>query len=111
MELKEIKEKLDTLGIPVAYLQFTKPQKLPFVVYFEAGGEVTGADNLNLYRRKDIVIELYTAKKDVRLERKLERLFPDTELEKSVDTWLKDEKMFMVAYTFETIQYIYDDDE
>lgn len=110
MELTEIKEKLDTLGIPVAYLQFAKPQKLPFMVYFEAGGEVTGADGYNLYRRKNIVIELYTAKKDVLLERKLENLFRDVELEKSVDTWLADEKMFMTAYTFETIQYIEDED-
>ena len=108
MELTEIKEKLDTLDIPVAYLQFTKPQNLPFAVYFEAGGTVEGADDYNLYRRKTIAIELYTAKKDVALERKLENLFRDTELEKSVDTYLSDEKMFMVAYTFETIQYIED---
>ncbi|MDE5570296.1 MAG: hypothetical protein K2I82_06540 [Ruminococcus sp.] len=108
MELEEICEKLCTLGIPMAYLQFTKPQKLPFAVYFEADGTVEGADNYNLFRRKTIAIELYTAKKDVALERKLENLFRDTELEKSVDTYLKDEKMFMVAYTFETIQYIED---
>lgn len=110
MELTEIKEKLDTLSIPVAYLQFAKPQKLPFVVYFEASGTVEGADNYNLFRRKDIVVELYMAKKDVKLEHRLENLFRDVELEKSVDTWLDDEKMFMTAYTFETIQYIEDED-
>ena len=108
MELEEICYKLCTLDIPVAYLQFTKPQKLPFAVYFEADGTVEGADDYNLYRRKTIAIELYTAKKDVSLERKLENLFRDTELEKSVDTYLSDEKMFMTAYTFETIQYIED---
>lgn len=108
MELKEIAEKLDTLGIPVAYLQFVKPQQLPFVVYFEAGGTVEGADGYNLFRRKTIVIELYTAKKDVALERRIESLFRDKELEKSVDTYLKDEKMFMTAYTFENIQLIDD---
>lgn len=108
MEFEEIYEKLKTLGIPVAYYKFEKPQKLPFVVYFEADGTVEGADNYNLFRRKTIVIELYTVKKDVALERKLENLFRDTEMEKSVDTYLSDEKMFMVAYTFETIQYIED---
>lgn len=106
MELEEIKEKLDKLGIPVAYLQFSKPQKLPFMVYFEAGGEVTGADDFNLYRRKNIVVELYTAKKDVKLEHRLENLFRDIDMAKSVDTWLDDEKMFMTAYTFEIVQYI-----
>lgn len=108
MELSEIADKLDSLGIPVAYLQFEKPQKLPFVVYFEADGTVEGADNCNLFRRKTIVIELYMSEKDIALERKLENLFRDTELEKSVDTFLKNEKMFMTAYTFETVQVIED---
>lgn len=111
MELTEIKEKLDTLGIPVAYIQFAESQKLPFIAFLEDGGTVEGADNYNLFRRKDIRIELYTAKKDVKLERKLENLFRDTELEKIGDTWLKDEKMFMTGYTLEIIQYIDDEDE
>lgn len=104
MELDEIYSKLKTLDIPVAYLKFNKPQKLPFMVYFEAGGEVVGADNYNLYRRKTIKIEIYSAKKDISLERKVEELFRDTELEKDVDTYLPDEEMFMTAYSFETIQ-------
>lgn len=108
MELTEIKKKLDTLGIPVAYLQFSTPQKLPFAVYFEADGEITGADGLNLFRRKNIVLELYTAKKDVQLERRLEGLFRHIELEKTADTYLNEEQMFMTGYVFETIQYIED---
>lgn len=106
MELEEVCTKLKILGVPVAYLKFNKPQKLPFVVYFEAGGDVEGADNFNLYRRKEIKIEIYTAKKDVSLERKVEELFHDTELEKHVDTYLPDEEMFMTAYSFEIIQKI-----
>lgn len=106
MDLNEIYSKLKTLDISVAYLKFNKPQKLPFMVYFEAGGEVEGADNYNLYRRKTIKIEIYSAKKDISLERKVEELFRDTELEKDVDTYLPDEEMFMTAYSFETIQKI-----
>lgn len=109
MELEEIYEKLKALGVPVAHYKFDKPQKLPFVAYYEAGGTVEGADDYNLFRRKTIVIELYTAKKDVALERKLENLFRDTELEKFADNYLDDEKMFRIAYTFETIQYIEDE--
>lgn len=106
MELDEIYTKLKSIGIPVSYLKFNKPQKLPFMVYFEAGGEVEGADNHNLFRRKEIKIEIYSAKKDISLERKVEELFRDTELEKSADTYLPDEEMFMTAYSFETIQKI-----
>ena len=106
MELAEIKRKLDTLGIPVAYMCFKKPQNLPCAVYYEAGTEIRGADNYNLYRDVTINIELYTEKKQPSLERQLENLFRDREIEKTTDTYLSDEKMFMTAFSFDTIQYI-----
>lgn len=105
-ELQEIYNKLHTLKIPVAYLTFNTPQKTPVCVYYESGTKITGADTLNLFRRVEITVELYTDKKDVSLERKIESLFSDVELEKAVDTYLPDEEMFMTAYTFETIQKI-----
>lgn len=106
MELDEIYAKLCTLGIPVAYLQFSKPQKLPFIVYFESGTEIQGADNYNLYRRTKIKIELYSEKKNPDLERKIENLFRSVEIEKDGDTFLQKENMFMSVFEFETIQKI-----
>ncbi len=109
MELKEIYSKLQQLGIPVAYQHFDKPQKLPYAVYYEAGGTVEGADGYNLFRRTNIVVELYTARKDIRLERHLEELFRELPLEKEADTFLKDENMHMTAYEFENITFIEED--
>ena len=106
MELSEITAKLKTIGIPVAYMKFSTPQKLPFMVYQESGSEIVGADNLNLYRRVDITIELYCSKKMPELERKIENLFPDIPIYKESDTYLPDEDMFMITFTFETIQDI-----
>ncbi|MCM1315751.1 MAG: hypothetical protein NC205_00860 [Prevotella sp.] len=106
MELKEIYEKLCTLSIPVAYLKFDKPQKLPFIAYLEAGTEIQGADNYNLYRRVTIRIELYSEKKNPELERKIENLFRSVEIEKDGDTYLQTENMFMTVFSFETIQKI-----
>ncbi len=108
MELKEIYEKLRTLDIPVAYLKFDKPQKLPFIAYLEAGTEIQGADNYNLYRRTEIRIELYSEKKNPDLERKIESLFRTVEIEKDGDTYLEDENMFMTVFSFETIQKMED---
>lgn len=108
MELSEIYEKLCTLGIPVAYLQFSKPQKLPFIAYLEAGTEIQGADNYNLYRRTKIRIELYSEKKNPDLERKIENLFRSVEIEKDGDTYLQTENMFMTVFSFETIQKMED---
>lgn len=108
MELSEIYEKLCTLGIPVAYLQFSKPQKLPFIAYLEAGTEIQGADNYNLYRRTEIRIELYSEKKNPDLERKIENLFRNVEIEKDGDTYLENENMFLTVFSFETIQKMED---
>lgn len=104
MELDEIYKKLCTLGIPVACLKFSKTQKLPFIAYLEAGTEIQGADNYNLYRRTTIRIELYSEKKSPELERKIENLFRSVEIEKDGDVFLENEKMFMTVFSFETIQ-------
>lgn len=104
MELNEIYQKLCSLNIPVAYLHFTNPQKLPFCVYFEGGSEIQGADGFNLFRNVEIVIELYTVSKNIRLERQIENLFRDCEISKTADTWLDSEEMHMVGWSFETIQ-------
>lgn len=106
MELNEIYEKLCTLGVPVAYLKFNRPQKLPFIAYLEAGTEIQGADNYNLYRRTVIRVELYSEKKNPELERKIENLFRSVEIEKDGDMYLKEENMFMIVFSFETIQKI-----
>lgn len=104
MSLEEIYEKLCTLSIPVAYLQFSKPQKLPFIAYMEAGTKIQGADNYNLYRRTTIKIELYSEKKNPDLERKIEKLFRSVEIEKDGDIFLSKENMFMTSFSFEIIQ-------
>ncbi len=106
MELTEVLEKLNTLGIPVAYYKFNTPQKLPFVVYHEDGASIEGADKLNLYRRVDIAIDLYSDKKELSIEKQIEDLFSDIPLEKTPDIDIPDENMFMTTYTFETIQKI-----
>lgn len=106
MELSEIYTRLKRLNIPTAYLRFSKPQNLPFQVYYETGGEVTGSDNYNLFRRITINIELYTEKKDITLERAIEAEFRDVHLDKQGDIYLEDEDMHMAAYSFDTIQKI-----
>lgn len=106
MELAEIYEKLCSLKIPVAYLKFNSPQELPFMVYYEGGTEIRGADGYNMIHITNIVIELYSDIKRPELERQIEELFRDTEIMKLPDTYLDGEKMFMTSFSFETIQYI-----
>ncbi|MBR4627784.1 MAG: hypothetical protein IKO47_08815 [Ruminococcus sp.] len=105
MELDEIYARLNTLGIPVAYLKFNKPQSLPFAVYYEAGTDIKGADGYNLFRDVTVTVELYCEKKQPQLERQIERLFREYEIVKSSDIYIEDEDMFMTSFTFDTIQY------
>lgn len=103
MELNEIVKRLKTLDIPTAYLKFNKPQKLPFAVYYEKSAEINGADNYNLYRKCQIIVEIYSSARDIPLENRFETAFRDVELDK-VCAYLKDENMHMTAYSFNIIQ-------
>lgn len=108
MELEEIRDKLLTLGIPIAYLQFKTPQVLPYAVYYESDTEIKGADHYNLYRDTEITIELYTDKKTPSIERRIENLFREVEIEKEGDTVIEQEgnDVFLTTFSFSTIQYI-----
>lgn len=109
MELKEIRDRLLSLDLPVAYLRFKKAQKLPFIIYYESDTEIKGADNYNLYRDVEITIELYTEDKDPQLERRLENLFREVEIDKGCDTVIENEEMLLTAFSFHTIQCIEED--
>lgn len=106
MELSEIYQKLCTVGVPVTYLRFRKPQKLPFIVYYESGSEIRGADGHNMLREVNVTVELYFEVKDITIERKIENLFRNVEITRSPDIWLDDEKMYMTSYSFDTYQFI-----
>lgn len=110
MELPEIREKLLTLGIPVAYLQFKTPQTPPYAVYYESDTDILGADGYNLYRDVEITVELYSPKKNPQLERRLENLFRDVEIDKAGDTVLDGENLIMTVFAFRTIQSIEEDE-
>ena len=107
--LEEIYKKLQTLEIPVAYFIFDKPQKLPFCIYYENGTEISGADGKNLVRRTWYMIELYTEKKLPQLERKIENLFSDVEIEKTEDIYIESERMFKISFEFMYIEKIKED--
>lgn len=102
MTLEEIKKKLDSLNIPVAYRTFFSNVKPPYVVYYCDKEEYRGSDFENLIGEKEITIELYCSKKDLSLEKKIEELFNFTTIEKS-EIYLNDEKLIMTIFEFEII--------
>lgn len=97
MELKEFYARLKQLDIPVAHCCFDKKTTLPFAVYFVDSEDIRGADYVNLISEKQIIVELYTTKKDTALECRFEALFPEFEMEK-YEAYIDSEKMLQVAY-------------
>lgn len=99
MTQEQIYSLLDTLGLPVAYSHFKETKKPPYLIYLTEDTSNFGADNKVYYKIDNWVIELYTDKKDINLERRLEALLDDVELYyEKYETYIDTEKMYQVRY-------------
>lgn len=100
MTLQQLQSKLDTAGYPVAYHDFKKPTTIPFIVYVCDSEDIDGADFSNDVVTRSYRVELYTNKKDLQAERKLEQVLNFTHFYKT-ETYIESEKLFQIAYEFE----------
>jgi len=82
MTLTELYSGLNAIK-PTAYRQFSKPQSLPYIVYYELASDDTFADNVNFVERSLVNIELYIAKKDT----------ASTSVENQIKTFLKNNEI------------------
>ncbi|WP_042352260.1 hypothetical protein [Bacillus massiliigorillae] len=104
MTLAKLKKILDATGYPVAYSHFTatstKPVPAPpYICYLTPYTANVKADN-KVYKRVDIVqLELYTAKKDLVAEAKLEKILEENELPNdAIETYIESENLFQRIY-------------
>ncbi|MGG0759136.1 hypothetical protein [Bacillus paramycoides] len=104
MNLIELKGILDATGYPVAYSHFTatpgKPvPKPPYICYLVDGSPNMPADNKVYHPINDVSIELYTIKKDLVAESKLEQALDDHEIPyESFEAFIESEKMYQKTY-------------
>lgn len=104
MNLIELKKILDATGYPVAYSHFTatpgKPVPAPpYICILVDGSENLMADNKVYHKIDDANIELYTSKKDLVAEAKLENVLDDHEIPyDSYGTFIESEKMYQKIY-------------
>ena len=98
MELKELKASLEKIA-PTAYRAFGKNNVVPppFICYFVDDEKHSGADDKNYIKEPLIIVELYTDKKDIEIERKLDGLLNGYGFEK-YEAWIEDENLLQVAY-------------
>ena len=99
------------LGLPYAYDHFAEGESPlpPFVVYKYTGANNFNADGVVYYPVAEVNIELYTDKKDIALEKRIERIFTGAEIcyTKS-EVWIPSEKLYEVLYGFDEILNVTD---
>lgn len=104
MTLGELIKILEATGYPVAYSHFTatsgKPVPAPPYICILADGSANlMADNKVYHKIDDANIELYTTKKDLVAEAKLEKVLDDHDIPyESYGTFIESEKLFQKIY-------------
>lgn len=104
MTLPELKDKLKTLNLPIAYRCFAVGQvpELPYIVYYVDEDIGFYADDIVYYEGCAVTIEVYTGQKDLQLEKKVKELLNENELPyESYESFLDSENMYLKAYEIE----------
>lgn len=99
MTLADLAKALNTLGLPVAYSHFTSKTDPPFICYLETNSDNLMADD-SVYKEIDnIDIELYTAKKDKALEKRMADLLNSMNMPfEKTSAFINDEKIYKITY-------------
>lgn len=99
MKHEQLYELLKQMKLPLAYSHFSKAQNPPYLVYFTEDSNTFAADNRVYFKEANWVIELYTDKKDLNLETRLEVLLEDAELYyEKYEAYIDTEKMYQIRY-------------
>lgn len=103
MNLYDLKNVLEEVDIPVAYDHFDRkdPQMPPFLCYIETGSNETVADGVTYAVFPEVRVELYAARRDLELEKRVEDALTGAQLAWHRETdYLGGENMQMTTYDF-----------
>lgn len=106
MTLAEFNLILQTTELPVAYRFFPEgdkknpPPNPPFICYLETDTNNFSADGVVYVKVVEFAVELYTEKKDLELEEKVEKALSSFYWNKE-EEYLDDEKCYMIVYRLE----------
>lgn len=106
MTEKEVCQMVKSTGFPTAYHHFEEGQEpeKPYVVYLYPGTNNFAADGIVYQAINELDIELYTEKKDIEAEKKVEAVLKEHGFfYEKTETYLTSEKMFEVLYEMEAL--------
>lgn len=101
MTLPELKEILEALNLPIAYYQWMPGEvpSLPYIVYYIDEDIGFMADDIVYHEGKAVTIEVYSDKKDLKLEQETKDLLNKNGIAyKTYESFLEQEDMFLKAY-------------
>lgn len=103
--MDKLLEILNSIGIPYAYDHFAEGESPdpPFICYLLPDSDNFSADGRAYFKINDVHIELYTDKKDLGAEQKVEDALDAASIfYMKSETWIGSEKLYEVLYQFET---------
>lgn len=104
MTQPELYQALESIGYPVAYSHFNNEVTPPYLICAFAYDSDLKADNINYVEISNFQVELYTDKKDLVAEKKVQDKFKELSLPYSKsETYLDSEKLFQVVYQIQLI--------
>lgn len=95
---------LKKINLPFAYNHFAEGEAVepPFLIYLFPENNPMSADGTIYFNSYVVNLELYSDKKDIDLERKVEKILKENEIfYKKSEVWIKEEKLYEVLYIFE----------
>lgn len=104
MTKAEVIGMLEEMRLPFAYDHFAEGEAVnpPFLVYLYPRASNFAADGVAYYKKDRLQIEMYTDKKDVNLEERVEAVLDRHGFFYSkTETWISSEKMYEVLYETE----------
>lgn len=104
MTIEQLAAMLQETGIPFAYDHFAEGEspEPPFIYYLLPGSDNFAADGRVYFKINEVRIELYTDKKDVTVEKRVEDALDDRGIfyNKS-EVWISEERLYEVLYSFD----------
>ena len=104
MTIEELAAMLQKMEIPFAYDHFAEGEspEPPFICYLLPGSDNFAADGMAYFKISEVRLELYTDRKDLAVERKVEDVLDSQEIfYDKTEVWIQSEKLYEVLYSFE----------
>ena len=99
MTQQELYQGLSEIGLPISYHHFVESPALPYLVYLFSYSSDLIADGKNYKTISNFQIELYSNKKDLANELKVENKLQDLGLPYfKTETWIEAEELYQTLY-------------